>query len=406
MPESRRSRPTRAASPVKESGGLELPVRRRRVRRDHGPTRRALPKLGDRLEFFVTHCDPTVNLYDRIYAVRGDAVEAVWPVIARAVDHEANPRGKCSLVVREYDEAIGFYRRDRSASPWSKTRTSRSRTSVGSWWPRRARASRACCWRGPSARSKSSRIGNQTGGRVFLFLYTDDFWRDFHAYTARGVVFIREPRRRLSASRPCSRISTATCGTWCSPGLLRPPAWRGIGPVITSLGLGSPWHSACSGTGRCRGADGGNPSKCTELGRNVDPGLGVFNACGSGALIWRWLTGREASWSNRVNLLSTTWAGRRAARSSTTRTSSWLGNGIDSGPRRLPTRSLRGPEPAPRSERSGDESDSRGYSRGFSSPSEMHPPRGGNLFIPRGSFAVNDPPIRNPNQRLRRPVAT
>jgi hypothetical protein len=39
-----------------------------------------------------------------------------------------------------------------------------------------------------------SRIGNQTGGRVFLFLYTDDFWRDFHAYRARGVVFVREPR--------------------------------------------------------------------------------------------------------------------------------------------------------------------------------------------------------------------
>lgn len=39
-----------------------------------------------------------------------------------------------------------------------------------------------------------SRIGNQTGGRVFLFLYTDDFWRDFHAYQARGVVFVREPR--------------------------------------------------------------------------------------------------------------------------------------------------------------------------------------------------------------------
>jgi D-serine deaminase-like pyridoxal phosphate-dependent protein len=43
----------------------------------------ALPKLGDRLEFFVTHCDPTVNLYDRIHAVRGDTVEAVWPIIAR-----------------------------------------------------------------------------------------------------------------------------------------------------------------------------------------------------------------------------------------------------------------------------------------------------------------------------------
>jgi len=40
-----------------------------------------------------------------------------------------------------------------------------------------------------------SRIGDQTGGRVFLFLYTDDFWRDYNAYRAKGVEFIRgEPR--------------------------------------------------------------------------------------------------------------------------------------------------------------------------------------------------------------------
>ena len=39
-----------------------------------------------------------------------------------------------------------------------------------------------------------ARVGDQTGGRVFLFLQTDDFWRDFHAWTARGVVFVREPR--------------------------------------------------------------------------------------------------------------------------------------------------------------------------------------------------------------------
>ena len=31
-------------------------------------------------------------------------------------------------------------------------------------------------------------------GRVFLFLYTDDFWRDFHSYKAKRIVFIREPR--------------------------------------------------------------------------------------------------------------------------------------------------------------------------------------------------------------------
>jgi catechol 2,3-dioxygenase-like lactoylglutathione lyase family enzyme len=41
---------------------------------------------------------------------------------------------------------------------------------------------------------QTARIGNQTGGRIFLFLYTDDFWRDYTAYKARGVVFVRDPR--------------------------------------------------------------------------------------------------------------------------------------------------------------------------------------------------------------------
>jgi D-serine deaminase-like pyridoxal phosphate-dependent protein len=42
-----------------------------------------LPRIGDRLEFYVPHCDPTVNLYDRLYALRGEQVEAVWPIVAR-----------------------------------------------------------------------------------------------------------------------------------------------------------------------------------------------------------------------------------------------------------------------------------------------------------------------------------
>jgi D-serine deaminase-like pyridoxal phosphate-dependent protein len=40
-------------------------------------------RIGDRLELIVPHCDPVVNLYDQIYAVRKDRVEAVWPVTAR-----------------------------------------------------------------------------------------------------------------------------------------------------------------------------------------------------------------------------------------------------------------------------------------------------------------------------------
>ncbi len=41
------------------------------------------PRLGERIEFFPPHCDPTINLYDRIYAMRADKVEAVWEIAAR-----------------------------------------------------------------------------------------------------------------------------------------------------------------------------------------------------------------------------------------------------------------------------------------------------------------------------------
>ena len=45
-----------------------------------------------------------------------------------------------------------------------------------------------------STPEEAARIGNQTGGRVFLFLHTDDFWRDFRAMQERGVRFCEEPR--------------------------------------------------------------------------------------------------------------------------------------------------------------------------------------------------------------------
>lgn len=43
-------------------------------------------------------------------------------------------------------------------------------------------------------RVQASTVGNQTGGRVFLFLQTDDFWRDYRRMNAAGVNFIREPK--------------------------------------------------------------------------------------------------------------------------------------------------------------------------------------------------------------------
>ena len=42
-----------------------------------------------------------------------------------------------------------------------------------------------------------ARIGDQTGGRVFLFLNTDDFWRDYNTYKAKGVDFTEAPREEV-----------------------------------------------------------------------------------------------------------------------------------------------------------------------------------------------------------------
>ena len=81
-----------------------------------------------------------------------------------------------------------------SASACSRTPTSPSSASAGSSSPRRESSEARLLLARASTESQTARIGDQTGGRVFLFLYTDDFWRDYRAYRERGVVFVREPR--------------------------------------------------------------------------------------------------------------------------------------------------------------------------------------------------------------------
>ena len=41
---------------------------------------------------------------------------------------------------------------------------------------------------------QAARVGDQTGGRVFMFLHTDDFWRDYNALKSKGVQFVEKPR--------------------------------------------------------------------------------------------------------------------------------------------------------------------------------------------------------------------
>ncbi len=96
-----------------------------------------------------------------------------------------------ALVVRDYDEAIAFYVNDLNFRLIEDTRL----TETKRWVLVAPQGSRGTCLLLAKAASpeQESRIGNQTGGRVFLFLYTDDFWRDYRALTARNVKFIRPP---------------------------------------------------------------------------------------------------------------------------------------------------------------------------------------------------------------------
>jgi catechol 2,3-dioxygenase-like lactoylglutathione lyase family enzyme len=99
-----------------------------------------------------------------------------------------------ALVIRDYDEAIEFYTKklrftlvEDTYQPEQDKRwvVVAPPGSVGTTLLL-ARASKP---------EQEPFVGNQSGGRVFLFLNTDDLWRDYHEMVARGIKFVREPRR-------------------------------------------------------------------------------------------------------------------------------------------------------------------------------------------------------------------
>ncbi|MGR3362130.1 MAG: VOC family protein [Paracoccus sp. (in: a-proteobacteria)] len=74
-----------------------------------------------------------------------------------------------------------------------KVSISRNRTSDGFWCNRRV-AAFPCCWRAPTSDAQNAVVGDQTGGRVFLFLETDDLRADLARLRRAGIRIIREPR--------------------------------------------------------------------------------------------------------------------------------------------------------------------------------------------------------------------
>jgi catechol 2,3-dioxygenase-like lactoylglutathione lyase family enzyme len=100
--------------------------------------------------------------------------------------------GQVAIVVRDYDEALGFYVGVLGFQLIEDTPIPAQHKRWVVVAPPGESSARLLLARAASD-EQVSRIGNQTGGRVFLFLYTDDFWRDFRSYQARGVAFVREP---------------------------------------------------------------------------------------------------------------------------------------------------------------------------------------------------------------------
>lgn len=98
-----------------------------------------------------------------------------------------------ALVIKDYDEAIRFYTEKLDFELIEDTFLSETKR----WVLVKPRGQGNCGLLLAKADGveQESRIGNQTGGRVFLFLYTDDFQRDYRLMQARGVHIMREPKQ-------------------------------------------------------------------------------------------------------------------------------------------------------------------------------------------------------------------
>lgn len=101
--------------------------------------------------------------------------------------------GCVALVVREYDEAIAFFTKCLRFELVEDTDLGSGKRWVVVAPP--GRAGTALLLARAANPRQVERVGDQTGGRVFLFLRTDDFWRDYNDMKSQGVRFTEEPRQ-------------------------------------------------------------------------------------------------------------------------------------------------------------------------------------------------------------------
>jgi catechol 2,3-dioxygenase-like lactoylglutathione lyase family enzyme len=99
-----------------------------------------------------------------------------------------------ALVVRDYDEALDFYLNKLNFELIEDTYQPEQDKRWVVVAPPGGTGATLLLARAATP-EQAAFIGNQAGGRVFLFLNTDDFWRDYNAMLARGIRFIREPKQ-------------------------------------------------------------------------------------------------------------------------------------------------------------------------------------------------------------------
>ena len=117
-----------------------------------------------------------------------------------------------ALVVRDYDEAIAFYCEKLHFTLVEDTYQPEQDKRWVLVAPPGSSGMTLLLARAATAEQEEF-IGRQTGGRVFLFLGTDDFWAISTRCAHRGSTSSESRRRLRTAQSLCSRISTAICGT-------------------------------------------------------------------------------------------------------------------------------------------------------------------------------------------------
>ncbi len=99
-----------------------------------------------------------------------------------------------ALVVKDYDEAIEFYTKKLNFELLEDIYQEQQNKRWVVVSPIGSKGTTILLARASNPEQEKY-VGNQTGGRVFLFLNTDDFWRDYNDMVSKGIVFVREPKK-------------------------------------------------------------------------------------------------------------------------------------------------------------------------------------------------------------------